>query len=90
MKVYGNRPAIQPKISVGAPGDKYEQEADQMAQQVMSMPAAVSHPPINGWNSKNKKRKSRYKPSPWQLPSPHSCNGRGQRQNWKKRKNRCK
>ena len=46
MKVYGNRPAIQPKISVGAPGDKYEQEADQMAQQVMSMPAAISHPPI--------------------------------------------
>ncbi len=46
MKVYGNRPAIQPKISVGAPGDKYEQEADQMAQQVMSMPAAVTHPPI--------------------------------------------
>jgi len=46
MKVYGNRPAIQPKISVGAPGDKYEQEADRMAQQVMSMPAAVSHPPI--------------------------------------------
>jgi hypothetical protein len=46
MKVYGNRPAIQPKISVGAPGDKYEQEADQMAQQVMSRPAAISHPPI--------------------------------------------
>jgi len=46
MKVYGNRPAIQPKISVGAPGDKYEQEADQMAQQVMSMPAAISDPPI--------------------------------------------
>jgi hypothetical protein len=46
MKVYGNRPAIQPKIAVGAPGDKYEQEADQMAQQVMSMPAAISHPPI--------------------------------------------
>jgi hypothetical protein len=46
MKVYGNRPAIQPKITVGAPGDKYEQEADQMAQQVMSMPAAISHPPI--------------------------------------------
>lgn len=46
MKVYGSRPAIQPKLSVGAPGDKYEQEADQMAQQVMSMPAPVSHPPI--------------------------------------------
>jgi hypothetical protein len=46
MKVYGNKPLIQPKIAVGAPGDKYEQEADRMAQQVMSMPAAVTHPPI--------------------------------------------
>jgi hypothetical protein len=46
MKVDPNKPVIQPKITVGAPGDKYEQEADQMAQQVMSMPAAISHPPI--------------------------------------------
>ncbi len=29
---------IQPKLTVGAPGDKYEQEADSMASQVMSMP----------------------------------------------------
>jgi len=46
MKVYGNRPVIQPKIAIGSPGDKYEQEADRMAQQVMSMPAAITHPPI--------------------------------------------
>jgi hypothetical protein len=46
MKVHPNKPVIQPKITVGAPGDKYEQEADRMAQQVMSMPAAISHPPI--------------------------------------------
>jgi len=46
MKVHANKPLIQPKIAVGAPGDKYEQEADRMAQQVMSMPAAVTHPPI--------------------------------------------
>jgi hypothetical protein len=40
VKVYGNRPVIQPKISVGAPGDKYEVEADQMADRVMSMAAS--------------------------------------------------
>jgi len=39
VKVYGNRPVIQPKIAVGAPGDKYEVEADQMADRVMSMAA---------------------------------------------------
>jgi len=39
VKVYGNRPVIQPKIAVGAPGDKYELEADQMADRVMSMAA---------------------------------------------------
>jgi hypothetical protein len=46
MKVYGNRPAIQPKIAVGAPGDKYEQEADRMAAQVMSMAAPVHSPSV--------------------------------------------
>jgi len=49
MKVYGNRPVIQPKIAIGSPGDRYEQEADRMAQQVMSMPAAITHPPIQRW-----------------------------------------
>ena len=39
VKVYGNRPVIQPKIAVGAPGDRYELEADQMADRVMSMAA---------------------------------------------------
>jgi hypothetical protein len=29
--------AVQPKLVVGAPGDRYEQEADQMAAQVLSM-----------------------------------------------------
>ncbi|NES96693.1 MAG: hypothetical protein F6K32_15935, partial [Desertifilum sp. SIO1I2] len=33
--------AIQPKLTVGAPGDRYEQEADSVASQVMSM----SEPP---------------------------------------------
>jgi hypothetical protein len=46
MKVHPNKPVIQPKITVGAPGDKYEQEADQMAAQVMSMAAPVHSSPV--------------------------------------------
>jgi hypothetical protein len=34
------RPVIQAKFTVNAPGDKYEQEADRVAEQVMRMPAA--------------------------------------------------
>ncbi len=37
---------IQTKLVVGAPGDKYEQEADRVAEQVMSMSAPASQPPI--------------------------------------------
>ncbi|HEY9603702.1 MAG TPA: DUF4157 domain-containing protein, partial [Allocoleopsis sp.] len=33
-------PVIQPKLTIGEPGDKYEQEADSVAAQVMSMSAA--------------------------------------------------
>ena len=29
---------IQPKLTIGQPGDKYEQEADRVADQVMAMP----------------------------------------------------
>lgn len=32
------RPLIQPKLKIGTPNDKYEQEADRVADQVMSMP----------------------------------------------------
>jgi hypothetical protein len=42
QSVVGNRAAqrlIQTKLTVGAPDDVYEQEADQVAQQVMAMPA---------------------------------------------------
>ncbi|MEL6854291.1 MAG: DUF4157 domain-containing protein, partial [Cyanobacteria bacterium J06607_13] len=31
-------PTIQPKLKIGAPNDKYEQEADRVADQVMDMP----------------------------------------------------
>ncbi|BAZ31240.1 hypothetical protein NIES4074_37120 [Cylindrospermum sp. NIES-4074] len=38
---------IQPKLTIGAPGDKYEQEADSMAERVMSMDApTVQQQPI--------------------------------------------
>ncbi|MCK4836614.1 MAG: hypothetical protein KAT17_08245, partial [Candidatus Aminicenantes bacterium] len=31
-------PVIQPKLTIGQPNDKYEQEADRVAEQVMRMP----------------------------------------------------
>ncbi len=37
---------IQPKLTVGAPNDQYEQEADRVADQVMSMPDRPTQPPI--------------------------------------------
>jgi hypothetical protein len=37
---------MQAKLSVGAPGDKYEQEADAMANKVMTMPALEKEKPI--------------------------------------------
>ena len=33
-----NELCIQPKLKIGAPNDKYEKEADQVADQVMRMP----------------------------------------------------
>ena len=31
-------PGVQAKLKIGSPGDKYEQEADRVAEQVMRMP----------------------------------------------------
>jgi hypothetical protein len=45
-RAYGNRAVtrlIQTKLMVGPVGDRYEREADRVAEQVMSMPAPVSH-----------------------------------------------
>ncbi|MBD2745014.1 DUF4157 domain-containing protein [Coleofasciculus sp. FACHB-1120] len=43
VKVYSDLPqVIQPKLVIGPPGDKYEQEADQVAARVMAMPNPVS------------------------------------------------
>ena len=37
---------IQTKLTVGAPNDQYEQEADRVADQVMSMPDAATQAPV--------------------------------------------
>lgn len=37
---------IQPKLTIGAPNDPYEQEADRMADRVMSMPNTLTQQPI--------------------------------------------
>jgi hypothetical protein len=41
-----NQELVQTKLTVGAPGDKYEQEADSMAAKVMAMPDSAIKPPI--------------------------------------------
>ncbi|WP_413262551.1 DUF4157 domain-containing protein [Floridanema flaviceps] len=47
MKLFPDTPIpVQAKLSVGAPGDKYEQEADSMANKVMTMPAPENEEPI--------------------------------------------
>jgi Domain of unknown function (DUF4157) len=40
------QPPVQFRLTVGQPGDAYEQEADQIAAQVMTMPAPLSQPAI--------------------------------------------
>ena len=41
-----NQELVQTKLTVGAPGDKYEQEADSMAAKVMAMPDSAIQQPI--------------------------------------------
>src|SRR6476661_1430541 len=41
-----NQESVQTKLTVGAPGDKYEQEADSMAGKVMAMPDEAVEQPI--------------------------------------------
>jgi hypothetical protein len=53
MKVYGNRPVIQPKIAVGTPGDRYEQEADQVALQVMNTAPPIQRQDTGGQGTGN-------------------------------------
>ncbi|MBN2007095.1 MAG: DUF4157 domain-containing protein [Anaerolineae bacterium] len=42
-----NRP-LQTKLTVSEPGDEYETEADQVAEQVMKMPVSMTPPPVDG------------------------------------------
>jgi hypothetical protein len=44
LAIYPSTAPIQPKLTVGAPGDRYEQEADAMAAQVMTMPDSMVQP----------------------------------------------
>ena len=39
-----NPPAVQAKLTIGRPGDRYEQEADAVAERVMRMPAPQIRP----------------------------------------------
>ncbi|MFB2835633.1 DUF4157 domain-containing protein [Floridanema evergladense] len=46
MKLFPDTPTpVQAKLSVGAPGDKYEQQADSVANKVMTMPAPEQEEP---------------------------------------------
>ena len=48
-----NTTSIQPKLTIGAPNDKYEQEADQVADQVMRMPDPQGTSASDGVQPKN-------------------------------------
>ena len=43
-----NKPIVQPKLTIGQPGDKYEQEADAMADKVVQKLDTKSTPEISG------------------------------------------
>lgn len=40
-------PFLQPKLEVGAPNDRFEQEAERVAEQVMRMPASATPPAVS-------------------------------------------
>lgn len=47
MQARIERPSVfQPKLTIGQPGDKYEQEADRVADSVMAMPVPTAQPKI--------------------------------------------
>ena len=48
-----NKELVQTKLTVGVPGDKYEQEADSMAAKVMRMPDSAIKPPIQRQTEEN-------------------------------------
>ena len=63
VKVQDSTPAfIQPKLAIGAPGDKYEQEADSVAAQVMSMNAPTSQPSLQRQGTEPEEEEVQMKP----------------------------
>jgi hypothetical protein len=63
VKVQDSTPAvIQPKLAIGAPGDKYEQEADSVAAQVMSMNAPASQQPVQRQGTEPEEEEVQMKP----------------------------
>ena len=47
---------IQTKLTVGAAHDEYEEEADEVAEQVMRMPASTFSPPASGDDPRDDKQ----------------------------------
>lgn len=61
QRTAGNRAVtrlIQAKLMVGPVGDKYEREADRVAEQVLTMPALPSHPAPRGTGPGSRARES--------------------------------
>ncbi|HEY9294858.1 MAG TPA: hypothetical protein VIQ31_00540, partial [Phormidium sp.] len=61
MSIFPTEPAypaahakVQAKLAVGQPGDKYEQEADRVAAQVLSMPSPAIAPTVQREEAKEK------------------------------------
>ncbi|MGB7926295.1 MAG: DUF4157 domain-containing protein [Pyrinomonadaceae bacterium] len=57
-----SRQPVQPKLTVGAAGDKYEQEADHVAARVMSMPAPAAADHAQRQNRDEEEEKVQMKP----------------------------
>ena len=63
VKVQDSTPGdIQFKLAIGAPGDKYEQEADSVAAQVMSMNAPTSQPSLQRQGTEPEEEEVQMKP----------------------------
>jgi hypothetical protein len=58
MRAAAAAPVVQPKLEINQPGDRYEQEADAMADNVMRLPAANTQvKPVTGLIAKSVQRK---------------------------------
>jgi hypothetical protein len=43
---------VRAKLTIGQPGDRYEQEADRVAEQVVGMPESSGAGKVGAWNSR--------------------------------------